>query len=215
MTPSQKQKPIQYFVKRAADYVVAGIAIVVLSPILVTVAGLVLVFHGHPILFQQRRPGFQGRPFTMWKFRTMRNTVNADGQLLPDEKRITRFGTILRSTSLDELPELFNVLRGEMSIVGPRPLLTEYLPRYTVEQNQRHDVLPGVTGWAQVNGRQSISLASRIEYDLQYVDNWSLWFDIKVLLATIVCVLRRQSTHVYAEDDLPAVPNRSQCNHEN
>jgi sugar transferase EpsL len=215
MSPSQKQKPIQYVIKRTADYVIAIIALILLMPILSIIACLVLVFHGRPILFRQQRPGLYGRTFSMWKFRTMQNILDDHGKLLPDNERVTRFGTFLRSTSLDELPELFNVLRSEMSIVGPRPLLIEYLPRYTAEQKQRHEVLPGITGWAQVNGRQSISLASRIDYDLQYVNNWSLLFDFKVLLATISCVLLRQSTHVYAEDDLQDAPETSQPNNEN
>ena len=215
MSPSQKQKPIQYTIKRAADYTIAVFAIIFLSPILLIIACLVLIFHGRPLLFRQQRPGLHGRTFNMWKFRTMRNTVGGDGELLSDQERVTRFGTFLRSTSLDELPELFNVLRSEMTIVGPRPLLIEYLPRYTAEQNRRHDVLPGITGWAQVNGRQSISLARRIDYDLYYVDNWSLFFDVKVLLATVGCVIRRQSTHVYAEDDLRTATDTDDLNKEN
>jgi sugar transferase EpsL len=215
MSPSQKQKPIQYTIKRAADYTIAVFAIIFLSPILLIIACLVLIFHGRPLLFRQQRPGLHGRTFNMWKFRTMRNTVGGDGELLSDQERVTRFGTFLRSTSLDELPELFNVLRSEMTIVGPRPLLIEYLPRYTAEQNRRHDVLPGITGWAQVNGRQSISLARRIDYDLYYVDNWSLFFDVKVLLATVGCVIRRRSTHVYAEDDLRTATDTDDLNKEN
>ena len=153
--------------KRLFDVAAATVALAVLSPLLVLLGLLVRAMVGSPILFKQDRPGFQGRPFTILKFRTMTNARNSAGRLLPDAERLTPFGRFLRSTSLDELPELFNVLRGDMSLVGPRPLLMEYLPRYSAEQMRRHDVFPGITGWAQINGRNAISWARRFELDLR------------------------------------------------
>jgi len=147
---------------------------------------------GKPVLFKQVRPGKDGKPFTIYKFRTMNNATGANGRLLPDEKRLTPFGKFLRSTSLDELPELFNVLKGDMSIVGPRPLLMQYLGRYTPEQVRRHEVKPGLTGWAQVNGRNALSWEEKFRLDVWYVDNWSLALDLKILIMTVVKVLRRE-----------------------
>ena len=159
---------------------------------MVLVALLVRIFHGSPILFKHTRPGYQGELVVLSKFRTMIETRDRDGQLLSDEARLTPLGKLLRSTSLDEFPELINVLKGEMSLIGPRPLLVRYLERYTLEQNRRHSVLPGITGWAQVNGRNNLSWEAKFELDVWYVDNWSLILDIKILLLTAWKVLRRE-----------------------
>ncbi len=180
------------FRKRVFDLLVTIPALILLLPILAISAVLVGVIHGWPVIFSQRRPGYQGKIFTIYKFRTMTNTRDAAGNLLPDEQRLTRFGKFLRASSLDELPELFNVLRGEMSLVGPRPLLTQYLSLYSHEQARRHEVLPGITGWAQVNGRNAVSWARRFELDVWYVDHWSLWLDIKILFLTILKVVKRE-----------------------
>jgi len=153
---------------------------------------LVGVYFGTPIIFRQKRPGYHGKPFWVYKFRTMTNAHDAQHNLLPDEQRITRLGRFLRSTSLDELPELFNVLRGEMSWVGPRPLLMQYLERYSPEHARRHEVLPGITGWAQVNGRNALTWEEKFKLDVWYVDHWSFWLDIRILLLTVVKVLRRE-----------------------
>lgn len=153
---------------------------------------LVLFRHGLPVFFAQQRPGLHGKPFYIYKFRTMTNARDTNGQLLPDEQRLTRFGQFLRSTSLDELPELFNVLKGDMSLVGPRPLLMQYLERYTLEQARRHEVRPGITGWAQINGRNAITWEEKFKLDVWYVDNCSLWLDSKILALTIWKVLRRE-----------------------
>ncbi len=147
---------------------------------------------GRPIFFRQVRPGLNGKPFIMYKFRTMTNERDGDGNLLPDDRRLTSFGRFLRSTSLDELPELINVLKGEMSLVGPRPLLMEYLPLYSTEQFRRHEVKPGITGWAQVNGRNAISWEDKFKFDVWYVDNQSFWLDIKILWMTLVKVFKRE-----------------------
>jgi lipopolysaccharide/colanic/teichoic acid biosynthesis glycosyltransferase len=178
-------------VKRAFDVVATSLALVVLAPLMLAVAGLVLLKLGRPVLFAQRRPGLHGRPFTLYKFRTMR-TADSRGEPLPDELRLTNFGRFLRRTSLDELPELFNVLTGDMSLVGPRPLLMEYLPLYTARQARRHEVRPGITGWAQVNGRNAISWDQKFEYDTWYVDNHSFLLDLRILAMTVVEVFRRQ-----------------------
>lgn len=178
-------------VKRTFDIVISLVAIVMFSPVMVVVAGLVRLKLGSPILFTQKRPGYAGRAFGMVKFRTMKDSVGANGELLPDDERMTAFGSFLRSTSLDELPELWNVLKGDMSLVGPRPLLLQYLPLYNAEQQRRHDVRPGITGWAQVNGRNGISWQDKFKLDVWYVDNYSLLLDIKILLMTIMKVLNR------------------------
>lgn len=178
--------------KRLIDVVVAGAALVLLSPVMAAIAWAVRRTMGSPVLFRQIRPGYLGRPFRMYKFRTMRDACRADGRLLPDVERLTSFGKFLRSTSLDELPELWNVLKGEMSLVGPRPLLPEYLPLYTPEQARRHEVKPGITGWAQVNGRNAISWEEKLALDLWYVDHRSLWLDLKVLFLTLKKVFLRE-----------------------
>lgn len=161
-------------------------------PVMALLAILVHRNLGAPVLFRQTRPGLHGKPFTMYKFLTMTDARGEAGELLPDEQRLTSFGAFLRSTSLDELPELYNVLKGEMSLVGPRPLLMEYLPLYTPEQARRHEVRPGITGWAQVNGRNAISWEEKFKLDVWYVDNRSLWLDIKILWMTFSKVFRRE-----------------------
>jgi lipopolysaccharide/colanic/teichoic acid biosynthesis glycosyltransferase len=176
--------------KRLFDFCISALALVLLSPLLLLLAILVALLLGRPVLFAQIRPGMHGVPFKMLKFRTMTNTLGPDGALLSDAERLTRFGKILRATSLDELPELWNVVCGEMSLVGPRPLLLEYLPLYTVDQARRHDVRPGVTGWAQVNGRNAISWDEKFAHDLWYVDNRNLLVDLKILAMTVIRVLK-------------------------
>jgi sugar transferase EpsL len=178
--------------KRAVDLLLASLAIAILSPLLLAVAVLVRILLGKPVLFRQRRPGLHGLPFTCVKFRSMKETRDPAGNLLPDGDRLTRVGSFLRRTSLDELPELWNVLRGDMSLVGPRPLLPAYLPRYTAFQQQRHDVRPGITGWAQVNGRNALSWEQKFELDVWYVGHQSLALDLKILWLTFLIVLRRQ-----------------------
>lgn len=181
--------------KRIFDLTFALIALVILSPVLILTAIFVRIFIGSPILFTQQRPGYKGRPFHIYKFRSMTNRFARDGSLLPDAERLTRFGRILRSLSLDELPELFNILRGEMSFVGPRPLLMDYLPLYSPEQMRRHDVMPGLTGWAQVNGRNAIDWPSRFRMDVWYVDNWSFWLDIRIIFMTALKVVLREGVN--------------------
>jgi sugar transferase EpsL len=171
-------------IKRIFDLVASGLGILVISPLLLILALLVLVFHGTPVLFRQQRPGYKGHPFFICKFRTMSNNKAPDGSFLPDSQRLTRLGRFLRATSLDELPELVNILRGEMSLVGPRPLLMKYLTLYSPEQMRRHDMPPGIAGWAQINGRNTISWDEKFKLDLWYVDHWSFWLDIRILLLT-------------------------------
>ncbi|MFS6538269.1 sugar transferase [Idiomarina loihiensis] len=178
--------------KRLIDVLASGLGLLILSPLLLGLALLVLVYHGRPVFFGQVRPGLKGKPFKMLKFRTMRDVFDSSGNPLPDSERITKFGAFLRATSLDELPELWNVLKGEMSLVGPRPLLMEYLELYTPEQARRHEVRPGVTGWAQINGRNAISWEEKFKLDVWYVDNRSLWLDIKILFMTVKKVFVRE-----------------------
>ena len=177
--------------KRFLDLVTAGALGVVSLPVQAVVALLVWTRLGSPVLFKHVRPGRKGAPFILVKFRTMTDDIDAGGYLLPDDVRLTRFGQILRSTSLDELPELWNVVKGDMSLVGPRPLLTKYLPLYTEEQARRHEVRPGVTGWAQVNGRNSADWQEKLAMDTWYVDNVSFWLDLKILLRTVTAVFQR------------------------
>ena len=180
------------FSKRLFDLTFAFLALVILSPIILLTAILVRIFIGTPILFKQQRPGYKGRPFFIYKFRSMTNRRTHDGSLLPDAERLTRFGRLLRSLSLDELPELFNIVRGEMSFVGPRPLLMEYLPLYSSEQARRHNVVPGLTGWAQVNGRNARDWPTRFNMDTWYVDNWSFWLDIRIIFLTVWKVISQE-----------------------
>lgn len=179
-------------IKRVLDIIISFLALIVLSPLFLIISIIVVIQYGPPIVFKQNRPGYQGQIFTILKFRTMHNRTDEHGNLLPDAQRLTKFGRFLRATSLDELPELINVLKGEMSIVGPRPLLVEYLDRYSPHQFRRHEVLPGITGWAQIHGRNAITWQEKFDLDVWYVDNWSIWLDLKTILLTIVKVLRRE-----------------------
>jgi sugar transferase EpsL len=185
------QKGVQRFAKRASDVVVSGILLLALLPCLALLWLLVKWKLGSPAIFRQPRPGLRGVPFTIYKFRTMTDARDAAGNLLPDDARMTKFGDLLRSLSLDELPELFNVLTGKMSLVGPRPLRMQYLGRYTAQQMRRHDVPPGITGWAQVNGRNTLTWEQRFELDVWYVDHWSFGLDIQILFKTVYQVVRR------------------------
>jgi lipopolysaccharide/colanic/teichoic acid biosynthesis glycosyltransferase len=189
--------------KRVFDILVASILLILLLPPLLILAVVIRFKLGTPILFSQIRPGLNGRPFKLYKFRTMTNTVDAGGNLLTDEDRLTPFGQLLRRTSLDELPELWNVLRGDMSLVGPRPLLMEYLPLYTQEQSRRHAVRPGITGWAQVNGRNLLSWDERFILDVWYVDHHSILLDIKILFITSKKVLKREGISAKGEATMP------------
>lgn len=181
--------------KRIFDLVLTGLGLIIILPLMLVLPPLVWLFLGAPVLFRQPRPGYKGHPFITYKFRTMTNQTGQDGKLLPDEQRLTPFGRFLRSTSLDDLPQLFNVLRGEMSLVGPRPLLMQYLDRYTPEQMRRHDALPGITGWAQIHGRNSLDWEERFRLDVWYVDHWSFWLDLKILLLTPWKVFKREGIH--------------------
>lgn len=182
---------MQQRIKRIFDFMIALIGIIIASPILLIVAILVRLNLGAPILFRQPRVGLNGEVFEMVKFRTMKDSKDAKGHLLPDDERLTKFGQFLRQSSLDELPELFNVLKGDMSLVGPRPLLVEYLPLYSKEQMRRHEVRPGITGYAQINGRNNISWAKKFELDVYYVDNYRLSLDFKILTQTVGKVLKQ------------------------
>lgn len=192
-----------YRLKRPFDFGAAAVALLVLSPLLLFIAMAVRVFLGKPVLFRQMRPGLGGRPFQLVKFRTMKDAVDASGRPLPDAKRLTRFGRMLRSTSLDELPELWNVLKGDMSLVGPRPLLMQYLGRYSPEQARRHEVLPGLTGWTQVNGRNALSWSDKFKLDLWYVENQSLLLDLKILFKTVGQVLSRRGISAEGSETMP------------
>jgi lipopolysaccharide/colanic/teichoic acid biosynthesis glycosyltransferase len=189
--------------KRVIELFAAAALIVCLSPVFMSLAFLVINYLGTPLLFRQQRPGLHGRPFTMYKFRTMRDAADAHGQPLPDHQRLTPLGRFLRSSSLDELPELFNVLRGDMSLVGPRPLLMEYLDLYTPEQARRHEVRPGITGWAQVNGRNAISWEEKFRLDVWYVDNRSFALDLKILWMTVRKVFKREGISAAGEATMP------------
>jgi len=178
--------------KRILDLALTLIGGLVALPLIILIAILVRVFLGSPVVFRQRRPGYRGLPFTLYKFRTMKELPGADGTPHSDFERLTPLGRLLRTTSLDELPELYNVLRGEMSLVGPRPLLMQYLDRYTVEQARRMLALPGMSGWAQINGRNNVSWEDKFALDAWYVDHWSFWLDLKILLLTPLKVLRRE-----------------------
>jgi lipopolysaccharide/colanic/teichoic acid biosynthesis glycosyltransferase len=191
-------------VKRAFDLVAAGAGLIVLAPVLLGLAIAIRFKLGSPVLFRQTRPGYEGRPFTIYKFRTMLDLNGPDGRPRPDAERLTRFGRILRASSLDELPELVNVLRGEMSLVGPRPLIMEYLPRYTAEQARRMDVLPGITGLAQVSGRNAVSWDERFELDVEYVDTWSFALDLSILWRTVRAVLVREGIAAAGHATMPA-----------
>ncbi|ASC55895.1 sugar transferase [Vibrio vulnificus] len=189
--------------KRLFDFLVSLTALILLSPIIALVAWKIRRNLGSPVLFRQTRPGLNGKPFEMVKFRTMKDAVDAQGNPLPDSERMTPFGDKLRNSSLDELPELWNVLKGEMSLVGPRPLLMQYLPLYSQEQARRHEVRPGVTGWAQINGRNAISWEEKFKLDVWYVDNRSFWLDFKILLLTVKKVLIKEGISAQGEATMP------------
>lgn len=186
-------------IKRALDILGAAIGLIVFSPILIIISLKIRREMGSPVLFRQTRPGRHGKPFQMIKFRTMRDEIDTDGRPLPDAERLTKLGRFLRASSLDELPELWNVLKGDMSLVGPRPLLMEYLPLYSPKQARRHEVRPGVTGWAQVNGRNAISWDEKFALDVWYVDNRSLWLDLKIIWLTIRKVIKRDGISAAGE----------------
>ena len=187
-----KQQGWPLRLKRAADRVAAAAALVALSPVIGATVVAIRASMGRPVFFVQERPGKGGKPFHVVKFRTMTSACDERGQLLPDERRLTRVGRVVRSLSLDELPQLWNVMKGDMSLVGPRPLLMRYLPRYSRRQARRHEVLPGITGWAQVNGRNALSWEEKFELDVWYVDHWSLWLDARILALTVLKVVRRE-----------------------
>lgn len=189
--------------KRAFDVGAAAAGLLILSPLLLAVTGAELWFHGWPPIFKQPRPGLNGRVFWIYKFRTMTDERDAGGALLPDGRRLTPFGCWLRASSLDELPELINVLRGEMSLVGPRPLLVKYLDLYSPRQARRHEVRPGITGWAQVNGRNESSWEDKFERDVWYVDNWSLGLDLRILARTAIAVIKREGISAAGEATMP------------
>lgn len=187
------------FFKRLIDFILSGCAILVLGLPLLIVALLIRIKLGSPVLFKQRRPGKDGKIFEIYKFRTMTDARDKDGNLLPDNERLTEFGKLIRSTSIDELPEIINIFKGDMSIIGPRPLLEEYLPLYNEEQAHRHDVRPGLTGWAQINGRNTISWEDKFRYDVEYVRNISFIFDLKIFFLTIKKVFVREGINASAE----------------
>jgi lipopolysaccharide/colanic/teichoic acid biosynthesis glycosyltransferase len=189
--------------KRLFDLVVAATALILLSPLIAVCAALIAILLGRPVLFRQERPGLHGKPFELVKFRTMTDATDSNGNLLADTCRLTAFGRFLRSTSLDELPELWNVVEGKMSLVGPRPLLMEYLALYSPEQARRHHVRPGITGWAQVNGRNALSWEQKFALDVWYVDNRSFWLDLRILALTAVKVFRREGVSAQGEATMP------------
>jgi lipopolysaccharide/colanic/teichoic acid biosynthesis glycosyltransferase len=189
--------------KRLFDICVSGVAIVLLSPLLFVTMFVTRIKLGGPVFFRQQRPGLHGQPFEMVKFRTMTGSRDSEGNLLPDGERLTAYGRFLRSTSIDELPELWNVLKGDMSLVGPRPLLMEYLPLYSAEQRRRHEVRPGVTGWAQINGRNAISWNEKFAFDIWYVDNRSFFLDLKILSLTAKNVLIRRGVNAAGSPTMP------------
>ncbi len=190
-------------IKRFFDLLCSSLALLLLSPLLLILALLVWLTSGWPVLFTQPRPGRGGRIFRIYKFRTMRDAFDAQGTPLPDAQRLTRLGRFMRASSLDELPELVNVLKGEMSLVGPRPLLPQYLQRYSPEQARRHEVLPGITGWAQVNGRNALSWEDKFKLDVWYVDNWSFRLDIRIIFMTIGKVFKRESINAPGDVTMP------------
>lgn len=200
---STHSEPAQRAIKRAVDVTIASAGLALTSPVLVVIALAIRICLGRPVLFRQQRPGAHGAPFTLYKFRTMRDATDRQGRPLPDDERLTRLGRFLRRFSLDEIPQLVNVLRGDLSLVGPRPLLVEYLPLYTPEQARRHEMQPGITGWAQVNGRNAISWEQKFAYDVWYIDHWSLWLDLRILGRTVFQVLRGQGI---ASDGVATMP---------
>ena len=198
--------------KRLLDLCLTIGAFLLLSPMMGVIAIIVRLKLGAPVLFRQQRPGLHGQPFTLYKFRTMTDARDAEGNLLPDAERLTSLGRFLRSSSLDELPELFNVLKGEMSLVGPRPLLMEYLPRYSPDQMRRHEVRPGITGWAQINGRNALTWQEKFELDVWYVDHQSLRLDLKILWLTLIKVLKREGISAEGHVTMSKFMGNNGCN---
>lgn len=211
-TTTRATRRIRLGIKRCADIALATVGLVLTGPLLLVTALLVRWKLGSPVLFRHRRPGLGGEPFTLYKFRTMTDARDAEGDLLDDEARMTPFGQRLRSTSLDELPELFCVLTGRMSLVGPRPLMMKYLPLYNARQARRHEMKPGITGWAQVNGRNNVPWEQRLEMDVWYVENWTLLLDLRILLRTLLYVVKREDVspqgHVTMEEFKGTPPRR-------
>lgn len=197
--------------KRLLDVVVASTALLTFGPLMIYLAFRVWRELGSPVLFRQVRPGLGGKPFVMYKFRTMTEEGDEQGNLLPDEKRLTPFGAFLRAWSLDELPELFNVLKGDMSLVGPRPLLMQYLDRYTPGQFRRHEVKPGITGWAQIHGRNALTWEEKFKLDVWYVDNWNIWLDLKILLLTLIKALKRDGISAPGHATMPEFRGNLGC----
>lgn len=196
-------------IKRFIDIVTAFFGVVILSPLFLLVAVVVRLGLGSPVFFRQVRPGLGGKPFTIYKFRTMKDMWDAEGNPLSDEQRLTGVGRFLRAASIDELPGLWNVLKGDMSLVGPRPLLMEYMERYTPEQARRHEVKPGITGWAQVNGRNAIAWEEKFALDVWYVDHWSIWLDLKILWLTLVKVVKRSGISAAGHATMPEFRGKS------
>jgi lipopolysaccharide/colanic/teichoic acid biosynthesis glycosyltransferase len=190
-------------IKRLIDIIGSLVGLTISSPIIVIISIIIYFTMGRPIFFKQVRPGLKGKPFVIYKFRTMLDLRDENGNLLPDEKRLTTIGRFLRSTTLDELPEFWNVLKGDMSLVGPRPLLMEYLDRYTPEQARRHEVKPGMTGWAQINGRNAISWEEKFKLDVWYVDNWNILLDLKIIFLTFLKVLKREGISAEGHVTMP------------
>lgn len=188
------------YIKRILDFLISLLTLIILSPLLLIIVLLVRINFGKPVIFRHQRPGKNEKIFTMYKFRSMTNGRDVNGELLPDKLRLTKFGRLLRATSLDELPELINILKGDMSIVGPRPLELYFLPYYNENEKHRHDVLPGLTGLAQIKGRNNITWEQRFEYDLTYINQISFGTDIKILMQTVIQVLKREGTHIPEED---------------
>lgn len=208
---------IYKYIKRILDIISSLLAIIILSPLLAVTAVLVKTKLGSPVLFKQERPGKDEKIFTLIKFRTMTDERDENGELLPDEVRLTKFGKFLRSTSIDELPELFNILKGDMSVIGPRPLLVEYIPRYNEHQHRRHEVRPGLSGWAQVNGRNTVSWEDKFDMDVHYVDNYSFAMDVKILFMTVLNVLKKEgiSSETSATMEVfMGTPGREEANQE-
>jgi sugar transferase EpsL len=197
---------MRFFAKRLTDFFLSAIALLILAPLMAAVALTIRLSVGRPVLFRQTRPGYKGKPFTLLKFRTMTVARNSRGVFLPDAERLTPIGKLLRQLSLDELPQLWNVFRGDMSLVGPRPLLMQYMDRYTPEQSRRHDVKPGMTGWAQVNGRNTITWPDRFALDIWYVDHWNLLLDIRILLQTPWQVMKRSDISQQGHATMPEFP---------
>ncbi|MCX7817487.1 MAG: sugar transferase [Syntrophales bacterium] len=193
----------QKILKRTFDLFFAILLFIFLSPAILSIALMVYLFMGKPVLFKQLRPGKHGKAFFLYKFRTMTDVRDEKGNLLPDSLRLTPLGKFLRKTSLDELPQLINVIKGELSFVGPRPLLMEYLPRYSPEQARRHEVKPGITGWAQIHGRNAITWEEKFKLDVWYVDNWSFWLDLKILWQTVIEVARQRGINAPGSDTMP------------